>query len=211
MAEHVSRAEPVPAARPALAEGPARAMDWCKQIIEGPGGMNVFEDREVVVWHVSDRVAAAHWAIKCLANLNCEGSDKVLEEIIKRRAELRPPPSPAGGGDGPRYSIGKDADEPGEILIADHHTNMHIARSSERALPEVRELVDAANRAHPPAGAGAAMEEMRQALKTCLNVMEMQEQREAGEFHLHVSTFRPMWDAAKEIARRLVAAAEGEG
>jgi hypothetical protein len=61
---------------------------FAESIIEGPGGMNVFGDREMVVFHGSDRVHAAQWAIKCLANPLCEGSEEALAAIIERRKSL---------------------------------------------------------------------------------------------------------------------------
>lgn len=38
--------------------------DFAKQIIEGPGGMNAFEQREIVIYHVSERVAASTWTMR---------------------------------------------------------------------------------------------------------------------------------------------------
>lgn len=66
---------------------PQNARDWCRSIIEGSGGMNDFERHEVVVWQDGDRVCGAHWALRCLANPDCAGSQKVLDEIIKAREE----------------------------------------------------------------------------------------------------------------------------
>lgn len=63
--------------------------DWCHRIIEGSGGMNQYEDREMVIWHVPDRVAAVMWAIRCLANPWCEGSAEVLQAIRERRKEVQ--------------------------------------------------------------------------------------------------------------------------
>ena len=66
------------------------ASSFAKQIIEGSGGMNNYEDREVVVWHTSERVAAAMWTLRCLANPACEGSAEALDAIVKQReAKLR--------------------------------------------------------------------------------------------------------------------------
>ena len=65
---------------------------WCTRLITGPGGLNTYEDREVVAWNVPERVEAVVWTIRCLANIDCEGAGKVLDAIIerrKRRAELR--------------------------------------------------------------------------------------------------------------------------
>ena len=59
--------------------------DWIKRIIEGPQGMNDFQRHEMVSWNESDRVAAARWAINCLANPRCSGSDSMLHAILERR------------------------------------------------------------------------------------------------------------------------------
>jgi hypothetical protein len=37
-------------------------------------------------------------------------------------------------------------------------------------------------------------------IKALLNVMEIQESRDSGEFHLSIEAFRPMWDEAKSNA-----------
>jgi hypothetical protein len=62
--------------------------EWCEKVIEGPSGMNAYEEREFVSWFKSDRVAAAEWVIRCLANPKCEGSAEVLEAIMEHRKEL---------------------------------------------------------------------------------------------------------------------------
>ena len=66
---------------------PQTVTEWAKDIIEGCGGMNDYEEHELVVWNESERVEAAIWAIRCLANPNCPGADVVLQEIIKKRNE----------------------------------------------------------------------------------------------------------------------------
>lgn len=58
---------------------------WVRGVIEGRGGMNDYEEREWVVWHVPDRVAAADWVVRCLANPDCEGSAEMLAAIHARR------------------------------------------------------------------------------------------------------------------------------
>jgi hypothetical protein len=65
---------------------------WIRDIIEGSGGMNQFEDREMVIWHVPERIAAATWAIRCLATPRCKGSAEVLAAILERRRKLGAPP-----------------------------------------------------------------------------------------------------------------------
>ena len=59
--------------------------EFAKRIIEGPGGMNVFQDREVVSFPYSDRVAASVWTMRCLANPDCEGSEEAIKAILKKR------------------------------------------------------------------------------------------------------------------------------
>lgn len=58
---------------------------WIHDVIDGAGGMNSFEDREMVIWNAPDREAAAAWIIRCLANPDCEGSRAVLDSIERRR------------------------------------------------------------------------------------------------------------------------------
>jgi hypothetical protein len=63
--------------------------DWIKQVLFGPGGMQAYEEHEIVVWNVPDREATAAWIIRCLANPRCEGSAEVLKAIAARREEVR--------------------------------------------------------------------------------------------------------------------------
>lgn len=69
---------------------------WIERIITGPGGMEAYEHHEVVSWNVPDRQAAIGWALRCLANPQCEGSAQVLAAIQERRveAELAPKAGP---------------------------------------------------------------------------------------------------------------------
>lgn len=62
--------------------------DWCQQIIEGVGGMNDYEQYEMVIWNQPERIAVADWVVRCLANPRCEGSEEVLQAIQERRSEL---------------------------------------------------------------------------------------------------------------------------
>lgn len=62
--------------------------EWARLVIEGIGGMNSFEHHEFAVWNVPDRVAAACWVLRCLANPRCEGSAEVLAAIHARREEV---------------------------------------------------------------------------------------------------------------------------
>lgn len=63
--------------------------EWIDKIINGPGGMADFERHEWVDWLDSDRYCAVSWALRCLANPACEGSEDVLQAILDRRAEVR--------------------------------------------------------------------------------------------------------------------------
>ena len=61
---------------------------WMKDIIEGCGGMNDYEEYELVIWNEPERVAAARWTLRCLANPKCAGSEYVLNAIMERRKEV---------------------------------------------------------------------------------------------------------------------------
>lgn len=63
------------------------AREFAKSIIEGPGGMTDFEMHEIVIWHDPERVAAAIWTMRCLANPQCKGSAEALAAIIEARAK----------------------------------------------------------------------------------------------------------------------------
>lgn len=65
--------------------------EWATRIIEGTGGMNAKELYEWVIFHDSDRVAAAKWTLRCLANPECEGSAEVLQAIMERREKVAAP------------------------------------------------------------------------------------------------------------------------
>lgn len=63
--------------------------DWAHRIIHGPGGMNDYEYCEVVVWATDERVAAAEWALHCLANSEVPDSQEVFDIIKKHREAPR--------------------------------------------------------------------------------------------------------------------------
>lgn len=63
--------------------------DFALRIIEGPRGLNVYEDSEVVSWPYSDRVAASVWTMRCLSNPGCKGSDVAIKTILARRKKLQ--------------------------------------------------------------------------------------------------------------------------
>ena len=46
--------------------------------------------------------------------------------------------------------------------------------------------------------------EARQIIREMLTVMEIQEKRESGEFHLSANAMRPLWDRAKDRARQFI-------
>lgn len=59
---------------------------WCAEVLEN---MQAWEEREIVVHHIPERNAVAHWIIRCLANPACEGSREVLESIERRRQRVQ--------------------------------------------------------------------------------------------------------------------------
>lgn len=63
--------------------------DFAQQIIEGPAGLNSYQEHELVSWPYSDRVAASVWTMRCLANPDCENSDVALAAILARREKLK--------------------------------------------------------------------------------------------------------------------------
>lgn len=64
--------------------------DWVARIIDGPTGFKVWEDREGVLHHVSREVSIALFVVRCLANVNCDGSEQVLNAIMRRRRSGQP-------------------------------------------------------------------------------------------------------------------------
>ena len=71
--------------------------DWVKDVIEGPQGMNSFQRHEMVIWNEPERIAAANWVLRCLANPRCEGSDQMLHAILERRKNaMRSQNKPSG-------------------------------------------------------------------------------------------------------------------
>ena len=61
---------------------------WCKEIIDGAGGFISYEEHELIIWHISRERAVAEWVIRCLANPENEGSQMVIDSIIKRRKAI---------------------------------------------------------------------------------------------------------------------------
>lgn len=59
---------------------------WCREMIKGPRGFISFEEREWPMYTKAQRdIAIAEFMIRCLANIDNEGSDYVLNSIITRR------------------------------------------------------------------------------------------------------------------------------
>lgn len=58
---------------------------FIEQIINGPTGLAVMEDREFMVHHKPDRIVTAAFVIRCLANPLCNGSAEVLQAIMNKR------------------------------------------------------------------------------------------------------------------------------
>lgn len=59
--------------------------EFIEQIINGPTGLAVMEDREFMVHHKPDRIVTAAFVIRCLANPLCNGSAEVLQAIMNKR------------------------------------------------------------------------------------------------------------------------------
>lgn len=59
--------------------------EWVDKIINGSGGLKSFEYHEIVQWNCDRDVAIARWVIRCLANIGCKNSGKVIDAIIKQR------------------------------------------------------------------------------------------------------------------------------
>ncbi len=60
---------------------------WVDEIVLGPAGFRSFEEHEVVVFDNRD-CGLADFVLRCLANPRCEGADKVLAEIARRREDV---------------------------------------------------------------------------------------------------------------------------
>lgn len=61
---------------------------WVHEIIDGVGGLHDFETYEIATPNMPRDEAVAIWVLKCLGNKECDGSQKVLNEIIKHRKEV---------------------------------------------------------------------------------------------------------------------------
>lgn len=66
--------------------------EWAERVVLGVGGLHSWEEHEHGHLHVDRDVAAVMWALRCLANPRCEGSDVALAAITQKHA---------GSADGP--------------------------------------------------------------------------------------------------------------
>lgn len=62
--------------------------EFSERIITGVGGLHDYERCEMATPKYDRDVATVIWAIKCLANPKCKGSEEVLQAIIDRRKSL---------------------------------------------------------------------------------------------------------------------------
>lgn len=62
--------------------------DWCTEIIEGSGGLQEYKYHEIAQLHPDPRIEGAIWALKCVSNPGCEGSDETLKAIEERRNRI---------------------------------------------------------------------------------------------------------------------------
>ena len=58
--------------------------DFTEHIIHGVGGLDDYETYELPVC-ADEKLFIAGWVIRCLANVDCKGSELVVSEIIKKR------------------------------------------------------------------------------------------------------------------------------
>ncbi len=59
--------------------------EFVTDIIDGPGGLKDWEDREYGSLSTNACVAGALWTLRCLANPLCEGSEEALQAILEKR------------------------------------------------------------------------------------------------------------------------------
>lgn len=58
---------------------------WINKIVNGTGGFISFEKHELPVFENGRDIALVEFVIRALANIECEDSSVVLDEIIKYR------------------------------------------------------------------------------------------------------------------------------
>ena len=61
--------------------------EWCQRIITSPGGFREYVKREIPDFAEPREVEIAKWVVRCLGNLDNEGSAQVIEAILERRTE----------------------------------------------------------------------------------------------------------------------------
>lgn len=62
--------------------------EWIGNVLTGPTGFEVWEDRECIYHGISREHSAVAFTLRALANPHCEGSDEILESIIEHRSKL---------------------------------------------------------------------------------------------------------------------------
>lgn len=64
---------------------------WLVDAINGAGGLRSYQDHEYPVMAHPDDVTVAIWIVRCLGNPRCEGSQEVVDAIIKSREDQAQP------------------------------------------------------------------------------------------------------------------------
>ena len=62
---------------------------FAEALVNGPGGLKDCQDREAVDLHPDPYVAGAIWAMRCLANRDCEGARYALNRIVERHIGVK--------------------------------------------------------------------------------------------------------------------------
>ena len=58
---------------------------WCDKIINGAGGYKAFQKYELAVENYEHDICVSIWILRCLANPECDGSEEVIDAILKVR------------------------------------------------------------------------------------------------------------------------------
>jgi len=83
--EKLGYKEPVSQPGAAAEENEIKTLnDFTEHIIHGVGGLDDYETYELPVY-ADEKLFIAGWVIRCLANVDCKGSELVVSEIIKKR------------------------------------------------------------------------------------------------------------------------------
>jgi hypothetical protein len=96
---------------------------WCRDIVEGIGGLDDFNRYEMAC--LDSQLDAVEWAVRCLANPKCEGSREVLDAIESRREQA---------GEAPSGAIGLLGDAEADLLEA--KARIRDLETTERAQSE---------------------------------------------------------------------------